>query len=350
LLIGSWLVVSDDSSAAGQTDENAPRRASAEAEAASNERAEGSQTAGEAESSPWSLNLRWPTLGGRQFWTDWQWRDGWRVQQNALSEHWRLLSPANVRYAWGSRELCLRELQAQAGGAAVTPDERIVVLLHGLMRSSASMQSLAAALEQGGIERPVCFEYASSRRSIADHAVALRHWLEHLPGRPRIDFVAHSMGNIVIRHLMADLQRDGDPEGLLPRFGKMVMLGPPNQGSEVARQLGRLGLFELLTGRGGMELGPAWDAFQHRLAVPSIPFIIIAGEVGNTWLRHPLVSGPNDLIVAVDETRLPGAERFHRVTALHSLMMNDAKVQQIVMDFLGDEGHSGADQEGSSAG
>ena len=51
-------------------------------------------------------NLPTPTLGGRQFWTDYQWNDGWRIQQNAITGHWRLLSPNRIRHAWGSRAAC----------------------------------------------------------------------------------------------------------------------------------------------------------------------------------------------------------------------------------------------------
>ena len=196
------------------------------------------------------------------------------------------------------------------------------------------MSPLAESLRKAGVERPVAFEYASTRRSIAHHATALRYWLEHLPGRPRIDFVAHSMGNIVVRHLIADLQRDGDPQALLPRMGKMVMLGPPNQGSDVARQLGRLGLFEVVTGQGGMELGPAWDAFQHRLAVPPIPFMIVAGDLQESWIKNPLVDGPSDLVVGVEEANLEGAETLHRVPVLHSFLMNESSVQERVAQFL----------------
>ena len=144
------------------------------------------------------------------------------------------------------------------------------------------------------------------------------------------------MGNIVIRHMLADLQRDGDPDGLSKRFGKFAMLGPPNQGADIARQLGKLGLFEIVTGQGGMELGPAWESFQHRLAVPQFPFMIVAGSMSESWVKNPLLKGPSDLVVRVDEARLEGAEALHTVPAVHSFLMFDDRVRDLVVEFLQD--------------
>jgi pimeloyl-ACP methyl ester carboxylesterase len=279
------------------------------------------------------LNIPTPTLGGMQFWTDFAWNDGWRIQQNAMTEHWRLLSPKNVRYAWGSFAACEAALKERV--SADRPAEtRVVVLVHGLMRSSQSMAKMGAAIEEAGIGRSVNFEYASTRRGIAEHAKALRHWIETLPGQPQVDFVCHSMGNIVVRHLMADLQRDGDPQGTLNRIGKFVMLGPPNQGAEIAKQLSKLGLFEIVTGKGGMELGPAWDQFQQQLTIPPCPFIIVAGDISKSWLKNPIVDGPSDLVVRIEEAQLDGCVHFHQVPVLHSFLMNDEAVQKLTIEFL----------------
>ncbi|MEM8736309.1 MAG: hypothetical protein AAGG44_18915, partial [Planctomycetota bacterium] len=34
-------------------------------------------------------NVPLPTLGGKQFWTDFAWRRGWRLQKNAVTGLWR---------------------------------------------------------------------------------------------------------------------------------------------------------------------------------------------------------------------------------------------------------------------
>lgn len=279
------------------------------------------------------FNVKMPTLGGKQFWTDYRWDDGWRLQENAITGHWRVLSPKNTRYGWGTRAACEKVFQEHIDPDRI-PDDRVIVLLHGLMRSSGSMAPVGESLQKEGIGRPIAFEYASTRQGISHHAKALRELLESLPGSPRIDMVAHSMGNIVLRHLIADLQREGDPKNLLQRFGGIVMLGPPNQGADIARQLGKLGLFELVTGEGGMQLGPAWEAFQHHLATPHCPFLIVAGDLQSSWMVNPIVQGPSDLVVRTEEAFLEGCTDFVTVPVLHSFLMNDEAVQGKVVDFL----------------
>lgn len=279
------------------------------------------------------LNLPLKTLGGKQFWTDFGWAAGWRLQQHAVTGHWRVLDDKNVRRAWGDRAACENIFFARRDQEE-TPAKHVVVLVHGLLRSSGSMTGLAKVINQETGLQTVRFDYASTRKGINEHAAALRNMLETLPGSPQIDFVCHSMGNIVVRHMIGDLQREQDPGKLLPRLRRMVMLGPPNQGADIAKQLSRLGLFEIVTGQGGMELGPAWDEFKDHLATPPFPFLIVAGDTGNGWMKNPALTGPSDLLVRVDEAKLEGCQQFHILPVMHSLLMSDKNVQQIVLNFL----------------
>ena len=85
----------------------------------------------EFETTP--LNLKMPTVGGKQFWTDYVHYGKWRIQQHALTGHWRLLNPQDERIAWGSQEQCVARLEkaiADEDIKAATGD--VAVLLHGL--------------------------------------------------------------------------------------------------------------------------------------------------------------------------------------------------------------------------
>lgn len=286
-----------------------------------------------------NFNLALPTMGGDQLWTDHQWWYGWRLQQNAVTGHWRLLDLHDVRRAWGSREACQAELeQRTAMIESPTIAQHYVVAVHGLMRSTDSMQPLIESLSREESITPAAFGYASTRAPVSAHASALKEWVEKLPGSPRISFVGHSMGNIVVRRAIAMWQRDGDPKGVLPRLEKVVMLGPPNQGATIAKKLAGTGVFETLTGNSGKELGVAWDDLQQQLAIPPCPFCIVAGDVSNQTLQNPLVEGVSDFVVSVDETRLPGATEHISVPVLHSFLPSDERVIAIVKQFLKD-GH-----------
>jgi pimeloyl-ACP methyl ester carboxylesterase len=276
------------------------------------------------------FNLQLPTIGGKQFWTDHRWQDGWRIQQNAFTGHWRLLDPGNVRHAWGSREAC-EQILKKLPVADISTDLDHIVLVHGLFRSASSMQPLSTFLKDRRTRRIVVFEYASTRESITEHAAALREVVEGLPQAGSISFVGHSMGNIVVRHALGDWERDTNQQ-LLDRVKAVVMLGPPNQGAAIARQLAKLPAYGLIAGKGGLELGPQWEQLQAKLAIPRCPFGIIAGRLPDGF-QNPLVGDAGDFVVSVDETRLPGGA-FLEVNQVHSLLMDDTTVQQAVGNFI----------------
>jgi pimeloyl-ACP methyl ester carboxylesterase len=218
--------------------------------------------------------------------------------------------------------------------SATEPPKHFVVLLHGLMRTRHSMKPIESKLVEEGYTDLVRFSYASTRSSISDHAAALREVLEDLPQNAEFSFVGHSMGNIVVRYMIGDLQREGDPSGLLARCRSMVMLGPPNQGAAIARRLAPSGVYGLVTGKGGIELGPKWEDFVQHLATPPFPFAIIAGDLSENRIQNPLVDGSGDFIVSVEETRLEGSESFETVPVLHSFLMSDQPTISRTVEFI----------------
>lgn len=280
-----------------------------------------------------NFNLPFKTAGGTQVWTDHRFRDGYRIQQNALTGHWRLLDADNIRRAWGSQPQCLAELDRLAPQPAQASPKHHVVLLHGLMRTAGSMKSLEQKLADEGLTNVIRFSYASTRARIGEHAAALREVLEHLPAGDTFSFAGHSMGNIVVRHLIGDLQADGDPHGILPRCRAMVMLGPPNQGAAIARRLAPTKVFEWVTGQGGMELGAQWEAIESKLATPPFPFHIIAGDLQSP-IANPLVDGEGDFVVSLDEAKLDGAAGFHTVPVLHSFLMDNEDAVELTVQLL----------------
>jgi pimeloyl-ACP methyl ester carboxylesterase len=281
------------------------------------------------------FNVPFKTYGGTQFWTDHRHTHGYRLQSNWMTDHWRLLDATDVRRAWGTRKQCEKVLTDLLGDQIEEPENKeYVILLHGLMRSHQSMRSMQKVLQDADCGTVLRFSYASTRHTIGDHAAALNEVLTGLPDDARISFVAHSMGNIVVRHLLADLKEEGDPKGLLKRYRCMVMLGPPNQGAAIARRLAYTKVFGLVAGKGGLQLGPNWQQVAGNLAIPDFPFAIIAGDLSQKKVRNPLLGEASDFVVQVDETHLEGRESFFTVPVVHSTLMKNPKVQQIVVNFL----------------
>jgi pimeloyl-ACP methyl ester carboxylesterase len=290
------------------------------------------------------LNIPLPTLGGQQFWTDHRWSNGIRLQFNSTVNHWRILSRTNVRLAWGTREaMILRYAELTQTNTPLPSPQHYVVLLHGLMRSSDSMEAMEIALtnlnsnqrinEQPEIV-PIAFRYASSRDSIAQHSAALCELIENLPQDSQLSFVGHSLGNIVLRHSIGRWQEQGDPKKILTRFHRVVMLGPPNQGSVLAEKLSRLKLFEIVTGSSGVHLGKAWDDLQSQLATPACPFLIVTGDLSDSGIGNPLLRGPSDGIVTREEAMLEGAAAVRSFPQAHTWLMSDPEIIESTLEFL----------------
>jgi len=294
---------------------------------------DGDKTKGEA--THIRFNLPAPTFGGAQFWADVRLFHGWHIQRNVFTGHYRLLDENNLRYAWGSFDECAARLAEIRRKYSLPPMKgKAVICLHGLGRGPASMEPMAEYLRDKGGYTVFNVTYPSTRASVAEHAKALAEILEHLDGIEEIHFVAHSLGNVVLRHYLADATDEKTGRRPDRRIGRIVMLGPPNQGAELARQFGRHWAFEVLLGDSAKELGADWNTFQKELATPAVPFGIIAGGKGQADGRNPLIHGDDDLVVGVEETKLSGASDFLVLPVLHTFMMRDEQVQACTLRFL----------------
>ena len=205
----------------------------------------------------------------------------------------------------------------------------LVVLLHGLARGQGSMARLGRMLRAQGFETD-SRTYPSRRHSIGYLAREVAAWIVERAGDRPVSAVTHSMGGVVVRHLH-------DPR---IRWHRIVMLAPPNQGSQLAAAVTGNPVFRWYYGPAGTEL--AEDA--ARWPAPPAPFAVIAGTRGlaltnpTSWtLGRRFPSGVrHDGTVAVDETRLPGMAAFAEVDATHTWIMNDPRAQQLVASYLAD--------------
>lgn len=261
-------------------------------------------------------------------WTDVLVRHDWRLQRLASDEEWRIVDPGERTVLRGSDAACRRRFASLERDGAIPPLRGpALILLHGLGEDRASMQPLASHL-RGVVEGTVLsFGYASVRHDIDAHGRALGEVIDGLPEATRISFVGHSLGNLVVRRWMALA-----PRPALDRVHRMVMLGPPNQGSDLARMAAGIGL-------GGRVAGAARDLVEWRrvaplLAVPSCDFGIIAGGRGDAAGYSQLLAGDDDAVVRVAETRLDGAGDFLVLPVHHAAMMHDPAVQRATARFL----------------
>lgn len=213
--------------------------------------------------------------------------------------------------------LVLGVMTVPAAAAPLAADRReTVVLLHGLGQSRFSMLPLERALHRAGY-RTVNRSYPTRRAAL--DAIA-GTWLRDLvaaeagPDRtPRVHFVTHSMGGIVLR-----LWLDG--AGAPPHLGRTVMIAPPNRGSEMSDRLAPWAPFRWLLGPNLGRLGTARDALPQTLGPWPVAaeLGIIAGTKPLPPLRFSPVPRPHDGLVAVAATHLAGARDHTRLPYSHS--------------------------------
>jgi pimeloyl-ACP methyl ester carboxylesterase len=199
-----------------------------------------------------------------------------------------------------------------------------VLLAHGLARTPLSLAKLARAVKGAGHETRM-FGYVAFAESYDDIRARLVAELREMAADPApVGLIGHSLGGLLFRHALADV-----PELNVHR---LIMLGTPNRSPRMARLAVRWGLWRIWSRSCG-ELLASPDAYMN-IPAPRVPYTIIAGTAGWPSPKSPFGDEPNDGFVAVSETRIRDEDEPSLFPVLHTFMMNDAAVQQRIVELL----------------
>ncbi|KGP63320.1 lipase [Legionella norrlandica] len=193
----------------------------------------------------------------------------------------------------------------------------IVVLIHGLMRTYMSMRPLKTHLESLGYE-VYLYKYPSAKYTIQQHGIYLNQFISTLlvdhPGL-KVHFITHSLGGIVVREALSKLSQKQ-----LKNIGYLIMLAPPNQGSDLAKL--SIKFFPMITYfiKPLGELSSDETSYVHRVPIPNIKMGIIAGRF--------------DAKVPPSSAYLQGQAEPVIINTTHTFIMNNSKTKELIINFL----------------
>lgn len=200
-----------------------------------------------------------------------------------------------------------------------------VVLLHGLWRGWHAMEPLARKLNAEGFAT-LNLPYPSTRLPIPTLVERIRVEVAKITGDAPVHFITHSLGGIIARAILTD-----NPPW---KTGRLVMLAPPNGGSEIVDWSAHHRLIHRLLGPAGRALGR--EGFPGRL--PRLPdgleAAVIMGNRSSLPLFRNLLEKENDGIVSAAKGKIEGLRGFTVIDADHTFIQMHPEAIRLSVEFL----------------
>jgi triacylglycerol lipase len=201
-----------------------------------------------------------------------------------------------------------------------------VVFLHGLARTSASMEKAAATFAESGYAI-VNVSYPSRKFPIEELApLAIDAGLEKCPAESVVHFVTHSLGGILVRYYLEQHE--------IANLGRVLMFAPPNKGSEVVDRLRHFPGFRAINGPAGDQLGTGVDSIPLMLGPVDYEVGVIAGTRTFNPILSQYLRNPDDGKISVENTKVAGMTDFLAVPHAHPFIMKSSDAIEQAFAFI----------------
>ncbi|MFA5947539.1 MAG: alpha/beta hydrolase [Candidatus Gracilibacteria bacterium] len=219
------------------------------------------------------------------------------------------------------------------GVTILTSDENAdcIFLLHGLARSSKSMEPLAKSLNDIGYTT-INIKYSSTKYNIETLSEKFLKPIVNeycTEKNKKINFVTHSLGGIVVRQFLS--------KNTLENLNKIIMIAPPNKGSEIADFVTKIPIVRSFYGPALKQLGTDKNSLPLKIIDSQYTLGIIAGNISYNPLFSYFLPDKDDGKVSVEKTKMNLMTDFIEVKSTHTFIMQNKKVIELVKKFLKDE-------------
>jgi hypothetical protein len=201
-----------------------------------------------------------------------------------------------------------------------------VIVLHGIVKSSHHMKSLARYIKRGGFE-VININYPSNKYKIEELVEIINQEISSRAIEDKkIHFVGYSMGALLIRALIHKYR--------YKNLGRVVQLATPNHGSEIEDLTKNLWLYKKIFGPAGQQLVTDQKIFEHLFGQVNYELGIIAGNATLDPIFSIIIPGPDDGRVGVEKTKLEGMKDHIIIKVSHSFFPYSTKVRKQTLHFL----------------
>ena len=203
-----------------------------------------------------------------------------------------------------------------------------VIFLHGMSRTEISMNKLEREIAKDGY---ITWNktYTTIKKPIED--VAKKHiesGIEYCESQDTesIHLLTHSLGGILVRVYLQDKE--------INKLGNIVMLSPPNSGSELTDLFKEWKIYQWVAGPAGQALGTDPNSYVNSLKPVEANIGVITGKKSNDPWFSPIIPGDDDGKVSVESAKLKEMKDFLIVEATHTFIMRDMSTINQIKNFL----------------